>query len=240
MSGAPLLAVEGLVMRFGGVHALDGFDFTLGQGELRCLIGPNGAGKSTFFKCLTGQLKPTAGSIRLHGREIAGQRTAAIMRAGIGIKTQVPAVFDSLSVRESLWVAARRRLSGRRLRAAIADMLARLGIEALAGALVGTLGHGQRQMVELAMVLIQGPALILLDEPTAGMSEDEVALVAALVRELARDHALVVVEHDMRFIARLAGTVTVMHRGRMLVEDSVERVLGNARVREVYLGGGDA
>jgi ABC-type uncharacterized transport system ATPase subunit len=237
---APLLVVAGLSRHFGGVAALDGFEFSLRANELRCLIGPNGAGKSTFFKCLTGQLAPSGGSIRFAGRDIAGAGTVAIARAGVGLKMQVPAVFDALAVRESLWLAGRRRLRGRALDTALAEMLARLDIGALAPRLVGTLAHGQRQLVELAMVLMQDPALILLDEPTAGMSEGEIERVAALVRELAREHALVVVEHDMRFVASIADVVTVMHRGRLLAEGPANHVLADARVREAYLGDGHA
>ena len=237
---APLLSVAGLSKHFGGVAALDGFDFSLRANELRCLIGPNGAGKSTFFKCLTGQLAPDAGRIRFAGRDIAGAGTVAIARAGVGLKMQVPAVFDGLAVRESLWLAGQRRLRGRALDAAIAEMLARLDIGDLAAQLVGTLAHGQRQLVELAMVLLQQPALILLDEPTAGMSESEVEHVAALVRDLMREHAIVVVEHDMRFVASIADVVTVMHRGRLLAEGPADSVLTDARVREAYLGDGHA
>jgi branched-chain amino acid transport system ATP-binding protein len=237
---APLLSVAGLSKHFGGVAALDGFDFSLRANELRCLIGPNGAGKSTFFKCLTGQLVPSAGRIRFAGRDIAGAGTVAIARAGVGLKMQVPAVFDGLSVHESLWLAGQRHLRGSALDTAIAEMSARLDIGDLAPQLMGTLAHGQRQLVELAMVLLQQPALILLDEPTAGMDEAEVEHVAALVRDLAREHAVVVVEHDMRFVASIADVVTVMHRGRLLAEGPADSVLADARVREAYLGDGHA
>jgi ABC-type uncharacterized transport system ATPase subunit len=236
----PLLEAEGLTMRFGGVTALDGVDFALGARELRCLIGPNGAGKSTFFKCLTGQLAPSAGSVRLRGREIAGARSFEVARAGIGIKTQVPAVFDALSVAENLWLAARRRLAEGPARRAAQDMLERLGVAALATRPAGALAHGQRQFVELAMVLVQEPALILLDEPTAGMTREEVERIAALAQELAHERALIVIEHDVRFVATIAETVTVFHEGRVLAEDSVERVMADPRVRAVYLGAGGA
>jgi ABC-type uncharacterized transport system ATPase subunit len=240
MSGEAVLVVEDLSKHFGGVAALDGLAFTLRANELRCLIGPNGAGKSTFFKCLTGQLTPDAGSIRFAGREVAGSSTIAIARAGVGLKMQVPAVFDGLTVRDSLCVAGQRRLRGRALDGAIAEVLARLDIGDLAQRLVGTLAHGQRQLVELAMVLMQEPALVLLDEPTAGMDETEIERVAALLHELARAHALVVVEHDMRFVASIAGVVTVMHHGRLLAEGPADSVLADAQVRDAYLGDGHA
>lgn len=231
-----LLATEALTMRFGGVLAVDHVSLAIGEGELRCLIGPNGAGKSTFFKCLTGQLKPTAGRILWHGRDITGLDPHRIARLGIGIKTQVPSLFDGLSVLEGV-VLALRRLHGeaearRRARAA----LARLGIEALAGRRVGLLAHGQRQLVELAMVTSPEPEMIILDEPTAGMSAEETDRTAGLIRDLNRHHTIVVVEHDMQFIRAIARTITVLHQGRVLVEDSVDRVLADERVQDVYLG----
>jgi branched-chain amino acid transport system ATP-binding protein len=231
-----LLATEALTMRFGGVLAVDCVSLAVEEGELRCLIGPNGAGKSTFFKCLTGQLKPTAGRILWHGRNITGLDPHRIARLGIGIKTQVPSLFDGLSVLEGV-VLALRRLHGeaeaqRRARA----ILARLRIDALAARRVGLLAHGQRQLVELAMVVSPEPELIILDEPTAGMSAEETHRAAELIRDLNRHHTIVVVEHDMQFIRAIARTVTVLHQGRVLVEDTVDRVLDDERVQDVYLG----
>jgi len=232
----PLLQTEALSMRFGGVVAVDRVSLAVAEGELRCLIGPNGAGKSTFFKCLTGQLKPSGGTILWRGRDVTGRDSFAIARLGIGIKTQVPSLFDGLTVLESVVLALRRlhREAESRTRALAA--LERLGIAQLAARQVGRLAHGQRQLVELAMVVAPGPDLIILDEPTAGMSAEETRRAAALILELNRLHAIVVVEHDMQFIRSIARTVTVFHQGRVLVEDAVERVLADARVRDVYLG----
>ncbi len=231
-----LLATEALTMRFGGVLAVDHVNLGIAAGELRCLIGPNGAGKSTLFKCLTGQLRPTEGRILWRGRDITGLDPHRIARLGIGIKTQVPSLFDGLTVLEGV-VLALRRLHGeaeaqRRARAA----LARLSIEALAPRRVGRLAHGQRQLVELAMVMSPEPEMIILDEPTAGMSAEETDRAAGLIRDLNRHHTIVVVEHDMQFIRAIARTVTVLHQGRVLVEDSVDRVLADERVQDVYLG----
>ncbi len=236
MTGTPLLEARALTMRFGGVTAVDAVDFALGEVELRCLIGPNGAGKSTFFKMLTGQIRPRSGSVRFRGRDITGARPHEIARLGVGIKTQVPNVFDGLAVRENVFVAAARRRSARHARRITADVLDRLALGGIADRLVGQLAHGQRQWVEIGAVLAQEPDLILLDEPAAGMTHEEVARTAALIREINRTQALIVVEHDMQFIRMIARVVTVFNQGRILVEDDVARVLANPAVRDVYLG----
>ena len=236
MSAAPLLATRGLTMRFGGVVAVSDVDFTVHEGELRCLIGPNGAGKSTFFKCLTGLLRPTAGDILFRGRNLAGLGTHAIARLGVGIKTQVPSVFDGLTVRENVWLALRRVHGDDVVRRQLPGLLDKVGIAGLADRLVGQLAHGQRQLVELAMVVASDPDLILLDEPAAGMTDEEVDRLVALIKELNVRHALVVVEHDMQFIRKIATTVTVFHQGSILAEDRVDRILVDQRVRDVYLG----
>jgi branched-chain amino acid transport system ATP-binding protein len=231
-----LLETRALTMRFGGVVAVDHVDFTLREGELRCLIGPNGAGKSTFFKCLTGQLRPTAGRVTFRGRDVTGLDPFAIARLGIGIKTQVPSVFDGLSVREQVWLAARRRHGEREARRKAGYAIDRIGIGKLVDTLVGSLAHGTRQLVELAMLVAAEPELILLDEPTAGMTAEETRRIALLIGELRREHALVVVEHDMQFVRMIAGRVTVFHQGRVLTEDDMDRVLQDPVVRDVYLG----
>ncbi len=232
----PLLEARDVSMRFGGVKAVDSVDFTLHEVELRCLIGPNGAGKSTFFKMLTGQLKPTSGRIRLRDADITGAHPHEIARAGVGIKTQVPNVFNSLSVRENVFIGAARRKSLKRADAIVDEMLERLRLTGIASLVVGQLAHGQRQWVEIATVLAGEPELVLLDEPAAGMTQDEVHRTAELIREINRTHALIVVEHDMPFIRMIAKTVTVFNQGRILVEDTVDRVLADRRVRDVYLG----
>jgi branched-chain amino acid transport system ATP-binding protein len=230
-----LLAVEGLTMRFGGVTAVDRVSLAVEAGELRCLIGPNGAGKSTLFKCLTGQLRPTAGRILWRGRDVTGRDPFRMARLGIGIKTQVPSLFDGLSALEGVTLACRRQGTAAARRTA-ATTLERLGIGKLADRPVGRLAHGQRQLVELAMVVAAEPELIVLDEPTAGMSADETRRTAELIRELNRRHTLVVVEHDMQFIRSIARTVTVLHQGRVLIEADMASVLADPVVRDVYLG----
>ncbi len=232
----PLLEARELSMRFGGVLAVDNVALSVAEGELRCLIGPNGAGKSTFFKCLTGQLKPSSGRIFWRGRDITGAESFAVARLGVGIKTQVPALFDGLTVREGVVLALRRAYGEPEARTRAMATLERLAIAHLATLQVGLLAHGQRQLVELAMVVAPEPDLILLDEPTAGMSAEETRRAAELILELNRSHAIIVVEHDMQFIRSIARTVTVFHQGRVLMEDSVAHVLADPRVRDVYLG----
>ena len=235
-----LLATEHLTMRFGGVVAVDDVSLAVADGELRCLIGPNGAGKSTLFKCLTGQIKPSAGRILWRGQDITGLDSFEIARLGVGIKTQVPSLFDGLTVLESVRLALRRQARERAARAQALATLERLGIVELAQHLVALLAHGQRQLVELAMVVAPEPDLIILDEPTAGMSAEETTRAARVIRALNAAHAIIVVEHDMQFIRAIAKTVTVLHQGRVLVEDDVASVLADRRVQDVYLGKADA
>ena len=234
--GGPLLETRGLSMHFGGVTAVSDVNFMLAEGELRCLIGPNGAGKSTFFKMLTGQLEPSRGQVLFRGHDISRAHAHEVARLGIGIKTQVPSVFDGLSVRENIHLAASRLHSGERARRLVDEMLERIGLVHAADRVVGQLAHGQRQWVELGLVLSTDPQLILLDEPAAGMTHDEVQKTADLVREINRTRALIVVEHDMQFIRMIAKRVTVFNRGSILVEDTIENIMRNPQVRDIYLG----
>ena len=233
---AALLETRDLSMHFGGVKAVRNVNFALAEGELRCLIGPNGAGKSTFFKMLTGQLEPTHGQVLFRGQDISKAHAHEIARLGIGIKTQVPSVFDGLSVRENIWLAASRVNSKEYARRLVDEMLQRIGLVDAADRLVGQLAHGQRQWVELGLVLSTDPELILLDEPAAGMTHEEVLKTAELVREINRSKALIVVEHDMQFIRMIAKQVTVFNQGSVLVEDTVDNIMRNPQVRDVYLG----
>ena len=236
MTGAPMLQTLGLEKRFGGVHAIAGVDFALSDGELRCLIGPNGAGKSTFFKMLTGQMQPSAGRIVFAGTDITRAPAHEIGRLGIGIKNQVPDVFDGLAVRENLWLAARRGNAIAATRQIVGELMARLQLADIAHRPVGELAHGQRQWVEIGMVLARQPKLVLLDEPSAGMSAEETNRTAALIREVNKTTTIIVVEHDMQFIRQIATKVTVFHQGQILVEDAFDRIMTNPTVRDVYLG----
>ena len=233
----PLIETAALTMRFGGVVAVSAVDFRLEESELRCLIGPNGAGKSTFFKCLTGQYRPSAGTVRFRGHDITGALTHDIARLGVGIKTQIPNVFNGLDVRENIRIAAAR---GGKTRAAISrvidEVVTRVGIADLSSRIVGRLAHGQRQLVELATVLAGEPQVILLDEPAAGMTNEETARTASIIKEINRTTALIVVEHDMQFVKMIARKVTVFHQGAILVEAPLAEILSNPTVRDVYLG----
>lgn len=234
----PLLQTEGLTIRFGGVTAVNKVDFVLRESELRCLIGPNGAGKSTFFKLLTGQLRPTEGHVHLRGRDISGARPHEIARQGVGIKTQVPNVFNAMTVQENLWIAARHKHMPAIATELTDKILTELRLTPIATKEVGQLAHGQRQWVEIGTVLAGEPELILLDEPAAGMTHEEVERTADLIQQISKTRALIVVEHDMQFIRMIAKKVTVLHQGAVLIEDDVARVLEDPRVRDVYLGKG--
>ena len=231
-----MLETRGLEKHFGGVRAIAGIDFQMRRGELRCLIGPNGAGKSTFFRLLTGQLRATAGHVVFEGSDITGLTPHAISQLGIGLKNQVPSVFDDLTVAENLWLAARRRHPTSGARSIAHGILERLRLSTVAQQKVGTLAHGMRQWIDIGMVMVQRPKLVLLDEPTAGMAAEEVERTAALIHDINDEAGIIVVEHDMQFIRRLNAPVTVLHQGRILVEGAMDAVQCDPRVRRVYLG----
>ncbi len=233
-----VLETRALTCRFGGVTAVDKVDFAVAEGELRCLIGPNGAGKSTLFKCMTRQQRPTSGEILLRGRNLAGHHPHQIARMGVAIKNQIPSVYGGLSVRDNIWLAGRRAHRGKALEQAVAAVLDEVGFAdpVRFGRRVDDLSHAHRQWVELGMLLATGPTLALLDEPAAGMTHDEMLKTVALIKRLNQHATIIVVEHDLEFISLLAKRVTVLHRGAILVEDSMENVARNPMVREVYLG----
>lgn len=231
-----ILETRQLSKHFGGVKAISNIDFNLLNGELRCLIGPNGAGKSTFFKMLSAQYTPTSGEIFFNGENTTKAEVFKVSRLGVGIKNQVPDVFDGLDVKEHIWLAARLNNSARKARQIVDEMITRLSLEKIAYKLVGELAHGERQWVEFGMVSALGPQLLLLDEPTAGMTVDETAKTAELILELNKTLSVIVVEHDMQFIREIANLVTVFHQGKILMEDTMEKIQENALVRDIYLG----
>jgi urea transport system ATP-binding protein len=239
----PLLTVRGLNVVFDGFRAVTDLDFTVNHGELRFLIGPNGAGKTTLIDVITGLTRPTSGTVVFDERSIVGWREYKIVRAGIGRTFQTSVVFEQLTVEENLDLAANFRSPfGRLLGRAkgrlvtVDTALETIGLAALAGAPAGILSHGQRQWLEIGMLLVQDPQLLLLDEPVAGMSRSERERTGELLREIARTHTVVVIEHDMEFLRRFASTVTVLHEGKLLCEGSVAEVQADPRVQEVYLG----
>ena len=231
-----VLETRNLSMHFGGVRAVDRVDFSLSENELRCLIGPNGAGKSTFFKCLTGQLRPTAGEVLIRDIDVTGREPHQIGALGVGIKTQVPNVFEGLTTEENIWISARRWHRSSRARTLTAETIERLQLGDVRSEPVGRLAHGQRQWVELGMVVAAEPWLVLLDEPAAGMTHEETVRTAELIREINRTATLIVVEHDMQFIRMISRRVTLFHEGGILMEDTMEAISADARARQVYLG----
>lgn len=237
MSEAVVETIE-LTKRFGGVTAVDRVNFRLGERELRCLIGPNGAGKSTFFKCLTGQypLDHGSGRILIRGNDVGGLRPHHIVRMGVGIKTQVPSVMNGLTVMENLWLAARRTHGWDRCGAEVQRVVEEVGLGEIARRTVGELAHGQRQMVEIGIVLAQEPWLVLLDEPAAGITGAEVERLVSLIRQINKTASVIVVDHDMEFVRMLGADITVFYQGAVLTEGHVDDVLADARVREVYIG----
>ena len=231
-----VLETRNLSMHFGGVVAVDRVDFSLRENELRCLIGPNGAGKSTFFKCLTAQLNPTAGDVLIRNFNVTGSEPHQVARMGVGIKTQVPNVFDGLDVEENIWLSASQSASIKRARVITSEVIERLQLGDVQKAQLGSLAHGQRQQVELGMVLAGEPWLVILDEPTAGMTQDEVIRTADIIQEINKSATMIVVEHDMQFIRMIARRVTVFHQGQILIEGGMDEVSSDDKVREIYLG----
>lgn len=231
-----VLETQDLTMRFGGVVASDNVNFKLNARELRCLIGPNGAGKSTFFKCVTGLLTPTSGQVYMRGDEVTGWAPHQIASLGVGIKTQVPSVMDGLSAFENIWLSARRFLGTTEANRKADEVIARLSIGSIAPAELGRLAHGERQRVELGIVMAGDPWLVLLDEPAAGMTAEDVERMTQIIHEMLKSAAVIIVEHDMQFIRSIASTVTVFHQGAVLMEDHVDRVMADPTVRNVYLG----
>ncbi|MFM7085933.1 MAG: urea ABC transporter ATP-binding protein UrtD [Cyanobium sp.] len=240
-----LLELQGVSVSFDGFWALNDLNLRLAPGELRAVIGPNGAGKTTFLDVITGKVKPTRGDVRFRGRSLVGRSEHQIARLGIGRKFQTPRVYQNLTPRRNLELAIKGSHSpltllfgtlSRQQRERVQQLLAVVGLESHAGQLAGSLSHGQKQWLEIAMLLAQDPDLLLVDEPVAGLSDEETERTGALLRSLAGDHTVLVIEHDMEFIRELSCPVTVLHEGHVLCEGSMEQVQSDARVIEVYLG----
>ena len=241
-----ILYLEDVSVSFDGFKALDALSLAIDDGELRCVIGPNGAGKTTMMDVITGKTRPD------EGRAVFGQSAdltrlseAQIAHAGIGRKFQKPTIFEPLTVFQNLELAMKAdkrvratlfsKLSGEQ-RDKIAETLALIGLQEAPDRVAGLLSHGQKQWLEIGMLLMQEPKLLLLDEPVAGMSDQETERTAELFLSLAGTHSLVVVEHDMAFIASIARKVTVLHEGSVIAEGPMEKVKNDPRVIEVYLG----
>ncbi|AVJ16810.1 urea ABC transporter ATP-binding protein UrtD [Serratia sp. JUb9] len=242
----PVLQLESINVSFDGFHALRDLSLQIGVGELRCVIGPNGAGKTTLMDVITGKTRPDNGRVFYdQTRDLTAMDPIRIAQAGIGRKFQKPTVFEALTVFENLeiaqknpksvWACLRARLSGEQ-RDRIEQMLQTLRLTSQRHRPAGLLSHGQKQFLEIGMLLVQEPHLLLLDEPAAGMTDAETEYTAELFKSLAGSHSLMVVEHDMGFVEAIADRVTVLHQGQVLAEGSLAQVQADERVIEVYLG----
>jgi urea transport system ATP-binding protein len=242
-----LLEVSGISVTFDGFRAINNLSFQIGLPEMRAVIGPNGAGKTTFMDIVTGKTRPDSGTVRWGdlGHSLLSMSEAQIAQAGIGRKFQRPTVFEDQNVRDNLRVALKKprgpvaaifdRVTDED-HAKIAEIAGEIGLSDHLDTMAGILSHGQKQWLEIGMLLAQDPKLLLVDEPAAGMTGEEREHTTALLKRLAQSRAVVVVEHDMEFVRRLECRVTVLHEGAVLAEGSLDHVMANERVIEVYLG----
>lgn len=242
----PVLSLENINVTFDGFRALTNLSLSIGVGELRCIIGPNGAGKTTLMDVITGKTRPDSGQM-FYDQDISlvGMSPVEVARAGIGRKFQKPTVFEALSVTENLeiaqkmdksvWTCLRAKVNGEQ-RDRIDEVLQLLRLTEKRQRPAGLLSHGQKQFLEIGMLLVQEPHLLLLDEPAAGLTDEETDYIAALFKTLAGKHSLMVVEHDMGFVETIADRVTVLHQGQVLAEGSLRDVQANEQVIDVYLG----
>ncbi len=244
----PLLEVSGLRMSYGRFAALAGVDLRVRPRTIHSVIGPNGAGKTTLFHCVTGTRHPTAGRVTFDGADVT--RLASHRRTAIGMARsfQITSLFQALTVRENVRLAVQaraawsvadlwRRADGREETLAAADaVLRRIGLDGRSGALAGELSHGQQRILEVGLAIAARPRMLFLDEPTSGMGVEDVPAITALVRDLAREHTILLIEHNMGIVMSISDRVTVMHQGRVLVEGTPDEVRRDPRVRAAYLG----
>ena len=241
----PILYLDGVTVTFDGFRALDELSLFVEQGELRTIIGPNGAGKTTMMDVITGKTRPDTGMVRFKQRDLTRLDEAAIANLGIGRKFQKPTVFESQTVEDNLLLAlnvdhsVRGTLFWRGSRSEterIDKVLETIRLTDARNRLAGLLSHGQKQWLEIGMLLAQDPKLLLVDEPVAGMTDVETHLTAELLKEINKNHTVMVVEHDMTFVRELGVKVTCLHEGSVLAEGTIDQVSSNERVIEVYLG----
>lgn len=239
------LETEALGVSFGRFRAVDGVSLKVAKGELRVLLGANGAGKTTLMDLISGRTRSTSGRVLLNGRDVTNLREYRIARAGIGRKFQIPSIFTGLTVRQNIEVAQSHHpgvFSNLRIgrsaadRARVEEVIDLVGLSDQMKTEAGTLSHGQIQWLELGMLMIQSPDVILLDEPTAGMTQAETGKTAAIINRLKGNHTMLVVEHDMAFVRDIAEKITVLHLGRVLAEGTVAEIESDAAVRAAYLG----
>lgn len=239
------LAVEDLTVSFDGFKAIDQLTLYINRGELRVIIGPNGAGKTTLLDLICGKTKASAGSIKFNNEELVGMDEHIRVRRGIGRKFQTPSIYENLSVFKNLEVSypGGRSVLGalgfrctEEVRQRIQAVAEEIGLSGHLDMEAGLLSHGQKQWLEIGMLLMQEPELLMLDEPIAGMSARERELTADLLRRISKNRAVIVIEHDMDFVKQIAHKVTVMHQGKILAEGSMETVQNDPKVIDVYLG----
>jgi len=242
----PVLRIDNLVKRFGGLTAVDHLNLSLPGGRLHAIIGPNGAGKTTFFNLVSGMLRPDAGRVFFLGRDITGLKPHEISRLGIKRTLQIKSVFPQMSVADNLWItaqagsrflhpfrpAARDRGTAER----VERILEQIGLTSLASRAAGTLSYGDVALLEIGMALIAQPRLLLLDEPTCGMSPAETERAVEKIQQLARSIDIVIIEHDMEVVFEIADDITVMAQGSVLASGGPEEISADERVREAYLG----
>ena len=240
-----VLAIEDLTVSFDGFKAIDTLNLYIDREELRVIIGPNGAGKTTLLDLICGKTRASGGSIKFKNTEISRMAEHKIVRAGVGRKFQTPSIYENLSVFKNLEVSfpqgrsvfgALRFKTSTEVIARIHAVAEEIGLEALLHTEAGLLSHGQKQWLEIGMLLMQEPELLMLDEPIAGMSARERELTAELLQRICRKRSMIVIEHDMEFVRRIAHKVTVMHQGKILAEGSMDKVQNDAKVIDVYLG----
>lgn len=230
-----LLETRGLKKHFGGAHVINGIDFSIEAGEIRCVIGPNGAGKSTFFKLITGEHRPSEGSVMFLGRDMTHVLPHERIRMGMSIKFQIPNVFPDLSVRQHLQLSLHRAKDDRP--ESLDELLQRFMLESEEHVPARNLSHGKKQWLEIAMAVSLRPKLLFLDEPVAGMSVEETHATGELIKRLSTSGlTMMVVEHDMTFVKQIASRVTVLHGGSLLADGTLEDILARDDVAEVYLG----
>jgi len=236
MTSQMILSTRGLCKNFDGLKAVQDVDFDLPKGQIRALIGPNGAGKTTLVGLLCGRMTPTSGSVTFDGRDISNLPAHKRINLGIAYTFQVTSVFANLSVAENVALAARRRFKGAAVQQAVQEALAKVGLKARLDQNAGDLSYGHQRLLEIAMGLAQQPRLLILDEPTQGLADTEVADFKALVRELAQTATVLLIEHNMSVVMELADYVTVLNFGRILAEGTAQDIHANGDVQAAYLG----
>lgn len=232
-----LLQTINLNKHFGGLHVTADVNFTVEPGEIHCLIGPNGAGKSTFFRLVLGEHQPSSGKILFASEDITALKPFERIRRGMSVKFQVPGIFAALSVRQNLEIALQHHVELSEIDREIDRVLHFLKLESVAGQAAGFLSHGLKQWLEIGMAISLKPKLLLLDEPTAGMSPEETFATGEIVKQLNADGvSILAVEHDMNFVRQVAQRVTVLHFGRVFAEGSIDQIVADERVAAIYLG----